>query len=321
MISLCLPVGLLPAGCAAPGAGLNVTEDQRAYCRGETPPSGGSTIYVVQRQPPAAGNAGTIVAAGIAAGLVGVLAVAAIQRARVQECLEEQHAGNERAAGRLPASVAGRPVTGAESVVATQTPPAAADSVVSQPLRPRAANRASPGQFVCPEAGITVRTSSGRTLHFDGADPADALVCLVRRGDDPAQLRLLATIYAAGAMQASDYRALLARFLPYEPGKRVEGTVLSPSGFGQWRFTLAWLGEAELDLPAGRFATFVAEERQQGFAGNSFDGRRRWYFDRESWVPVKVELEVTAGTGWSERPWEARSITETPRQTALHAAP
>ena len=320
-VGLCVPLMLAPAGCAPVGAGLNVTEEQRSLCDPDLQPAEDTVVvtrYPRQQRP--AYNAGTVVAAGIVAGVVGVLALSAIRRAQLQECLQQHHDANERAAGRLAPLMAVQPAPGVAPTepavvqAAARTSVGEGERVVTHAPLP---DRPAPELYACPLPGLAVLTTTGARILFEGSDRSDRLVCLIRRGASKVTQRRIASLYPADSMTSAAYRSLLERFLPCAPGKKVTGSVPHTTASLQWTFTLTWLGETELEVPAGRFSVFVAEEWQES---PFYLGRRRWYFDRESWLPVKFEADVTRGNPWREAPWEARAlIAVEPAQAGMPA--
>ncbi len=118
--------------------------------------------------------------------------------------------------------------------------------------------------FHCPAAGVVVQDDAGGTRRYQGADPADPLVCLVRytpRGRSELSLRLLGGIFAQGdGARGEARRAAAAALLPWRVGTVVKFSTPGQDGLLD---DIEWEVAAltQVNVPAGDFQTLTILER------------------------------------------------------------
>jgi hypothetical protein len=80
---------------------------------------------------------------------------------------------------------------------------------------------------------------------------------------------------------------------PLAEGKTSQYNVQRSGGF--WRITWRVLGQTTIDVPAGRFRTWVLEYIEEGMFGNNFRGERIYFIDTETGEIVRLDSRVVRG--------------------------
>jgi len=162
--------------------------------------------------------------------------------------------------------------------------------------------------FRCPPAGAVMQNTLGGSFRYDGADPADPVVCR-SRVSDTVYREPYGLIPSSVDNDLSSRRRTLARLFPAVPGNVSRGIFTLASGNETYQYDERWsvVGFERITVPAGTFQTVVLEHRQEGMGGNTHLSTRRLWLDTASGVPVKQTVHLVRGFARS-RNWEATRI-------------
>lgn len=191
-----------------------------------------------------------------------------------------------------PASSQARPATSAATVAAVATVPSGGATTVSTPAVP-----ASGVAFRCPATGTRLTFGNGGYLEFQGADPADPVVCLARNANGQQQRRL----YNFWTLPLDDDSALRQGFgalWPAVPGKTAAYTFIGRTADNNtFRYSERWrvVGAEILQIGGSPRATMVLERVQEGMLGNNFLGTDTYWFDVQTGSFLKRQVSVTRG--------------------------
>lgn len=147
----------------------------------------------------------------------------------------------------------------------------------------------------CPPRGLVLRTSHGREFHNLGRDPSDPEVCLWSASGSRRVSRFLHGLEPADddPQVVQQTRIALRSLFPLAEGKTSQYNVQRSGGF--WRITWRVLGQTTIDVPAGRFRTWVLEYIEEGMFGNNFRGERIYFIDTETGEIVRLDSRVVRG--------------------------
>lgn len=159
---------------------------------------------------------------------------------------------------------------------------------------------AQPGwaPFKCPAPGKSATMSDGSRLEFQGADPADAALCVWRivRDGEASTARFVYAIHSINnqAVQPGQMEGLLR--LLFQPSS--EGNVTALAGGADFntavKLHLQLAGPDPVTTRAGTFNAWTIRETGRGVFGNETNFQNTYWIDTKSGIPVRVR-EVADG--------------------------
>jgi hypothetical protein len=174
-----------------------------------------------------------------------------------------------------------------------------------------AATTAPADGFRCPASGTTLTTTTGNTSIFYGAAPNDPEACMVQFARVPEPRPNLFSLLGTSSPEAEKFRQAMRQIAPFDRPASARYLAVRLESQSQWTYTISALGRQTISVPAGQFDVYVIAMDEEGFAGNYYKGRRVWYFDVKTWIPVRFVQTVERGSG-SSGGWEARQISRSP---------
>ena len=163
--------------------------------------------------------------------------------------------------------------------------------------------------FMCPPRDSGVTLDNGTTLAFAGADPANANLCVARRGDNQARFAfgLIEQVPAEGRGHPEG----LAPLFPARVGStaRYRSTSTSAGSGIQYDFENFWrvVGFEFVTVPAGRYDALVLERRIIAAAPNDQSIVMRYFVDTATGIVVKRDVTVERG-GSIQRGFQATRV-------------
>ncbi|MDB5371916.1 MAG: hypothetical protein JWP04_558 [Belnapia sp.] len=178
--------------------------------------------------------------------------------------------------------------------------------------------------FACPEPGSQVTWDDGRSLAFDGADPADAGICLARSGTAP--VRLTWGMVEGTNSEGSGHRPGMVSLFPAKTGGNASYTAnVSYPGSGiRYPFETRWRVVAfePLEVPAGRFDTVVLERMVTGTGANASQSFTvRYWLEGVSGILLQRKVELGRGASSLLRDLRATAVTLPPPPPRLPPPP
>lgn len=153
--------------------------------------------------------------------------------------------------------------------------------------------------FACPVRDAAVTYDNGRSLTFQGADPADASVCLARPAEG-APVRLIWGLIEDAPNEGRGHRDGMIGLFPTRAASRANytATVVSAGSGVQYPYATTWriIGFEAVTVPAGRFETVVYERGWRGTGTNQQALTIRYWVTLDSQILVKRTVEATQGT-------------------------
>ena len=161
-------------------------------------------------------------------------------------------------------------------------------------------------EYACPASGtLTRRVGSSSTLTYEGAEPGDPVVCRVTDEKGVAH-RLLYGWFSLPTTQEFEKRAVLnAVFSGAQQdlcfvgvNRPMKTTGYSPDVNQSFVYENCWkqLGQKLVEVK-GRFVkAVVLQTTEEGRAGNTFAADRTIYFDTETKVFFRMDVNMRRGT-------------------------
>jgi hypothetical protein len=152
--------------------------------------------------------------------------------------------------------------------------------------------------FKCPGPGKSVTMSDGSRLEFQGADPADAALCVWRivRSGEASTAKFVYAIHSIDnqAVQPAQMEDLLR--LLFQPSSEGNVTALAGgAGFSTAvKLHLQLAGPESVTTRAGTFEAWVIRETGKGVFGNETNFQNTYWLDTKTGIPVRVR-EVSEG--------------------------
>lgn len=181
------------------------------------------------------------------------------------------------------------------------------------PTAPQPGDLAGAVQFQCPKPGTRATYgTSRRPVVFDGADPADPMVCLATNPNGTTARRV-GNLQEVPAGQFAAVRDGLAQVFPLAPGRTArfsyfQGYMNDPTKTGQFRETWTTVGPETLQVGGKPVETVVVtRELEDSQPYGSVGIRWKLWYARDSGVWVKGEPTVLRGDA-TVRPFAATSI-------------
>jgi hypothetical protein len=153
---------------------------------------------------------------------------------------------------------------------------------------------------------MVLRSGDGREFTFMGRDPTDPELCRWSVAGVRNVTRAVHALMSVDSTAGNDHRIGLRRLAPFAVGK--ETSYAYQSSEGRWNFTWRVIGEQALNVPAGRYDTWIVEKIEEGFSPNYFRGEQIFYVDKETGAVVKVVSRVVRGRANYSPSWEAVSF-------------
>lgn len=171
-------------------------------------------------------------------------------------------------------------------------------ALLAFPVLGQAAPQPGLTAFKCPAPGKSVTMSDGSRLEFQGADPANAALCVWRivRNGEASTAKFVYAIHSTNneAVQPGQMEGLLR--LLFQPSSEGNVTALAGgAGFNTAvKLHLQLAGPEHVTTRAGSFDAWVIRETGKGVFGNETSFQNTYWIDAKTGIPVRVQ-EVADG--------------------------
>lgn len=161
---------------------------------------------------------------------------------------------------------------------------------------PAPATRHYPDGFSCPPAGITVQTSDGFTIKFQGADPHDPEICVWDsiRLNKKAPGRFLYALHNVNdhSVHFDQIRDAYRQFFPLAVGKTVQKLVTGEKFGSTERLTLTVERVDTMNIGATIRHAWVIHEQGLGSFGNDTHMDNYYWLEVGSFVLLRLSEDV-----------------------------